>query len=46
MKLFKIKHRFSGKVLFSGKFSSLKMCVEDTVFNKIADLEGAYPECS
>lgn len=28
---YEIKHRFSGKVLFSGKYASLKLCVEAAV---------------
>ena len=37
---FEIKHRFNGSVLFSGEFSSLKLCVEAAV-SQGADLRGA-----
>ena len=38
--LFKIKHRFSGSVLFSLETESLKLCVEAAVKDG-ADLRGA-----
>jgi len=40
MKLFEIKHRFTGKVLFSLKTKSLKLCVEAAA-RQGADLQGA-----
>ena len=42
-KLFEIKHRFSGSVLFKLECSSLKICIEAAV-NQGAYLEGAYLE--
>ena len=41
MELFEIKHRFTGKVLFSLKTKSLKLCVEAAA-RQGADLQGAY----
>ena len=45
-KLFEIKHRFTGNVLFSLECGSLKICVEAAVKAKAdlggADLRGAY----
>ena len=41
MKLFEIKHRFYGNVLFKLETKSIKLCIEAAV-NSGADLTGAY----